>query len=67
MDEPSASEFASYTASHLDDQVAFIRNGVVVFATKITQPINSPSIEISAPEMTAEKADNIVRLLRQSA
>ena len=66
MDVPSFSQFASYTATHINDQLAFISSGVVVFATKITGPTNSASIEIS-PEMTAEKAYTIVRLLRQPA
>jgi preprotein translocase subunit SecD len=62
----SASAFATYTAGHIGEQLAFVRDGVVLFAPKITQAINSQTLEISG-DLTAQQADDVARMLRQPA
>ena len=66
MSPSSAATFAAYTAQNVGSQVAFIRDGVVVFAPKITQIINSQGLEISG-NLTAEQADQVAQLLRKPA
>ncbi len=66
MSPSSAASFAAYTAQQVGNQVAFIRDGVVVFAPKITQVINSQGLEISGT-MTQQQASDVERLLRKPA
>jgi preprotein translocase subunit SecD len=66
MTQQSTAAFTAYTAEHVSSQVAFIRDGAVVFAPKIAQIINSERLEISG-DLTAEQADQITRQLRKPA
>ncbi|MBV8929601.1 MAG: preprotein translocase subunit SecD [Mycobacteriaceae bacterium] len=66
MRPASALAFARYTTDHVGGQLAFLRNGVVVFAPKLSQPIVSTTLEISG-NLTAEQADDVARLLREAA
>jgi hypothetical protein len=66
MQPASATALAAFTADHVGDQLAFVRNRVVVFAPKITQPLNAQGLEISG-NMTAEQAGDIARLLGETA
>jgi hypothetical protein len=66
MQWSSAAAFSTYTAGHVGEQLAFVRDGIVVFAPKITQQINSATLEISG-DLTEEEADDVARLLRQGA
>ena len=63
IDGPSSAAFGKYTTAHVGEQIAFMRNGVVVSAPKITQPINAPSIALSG-ELTQPQADQIAAMLR---
>lgn len=63
MDTESSASFADYTAAHVGQQLAFIRNGVVVSAPGISAPINSPALELSG-ELTAQQAEEIARRIR---
>jgi hypothetical protein len=62
----SARAFADYTASHIDQQVAFVRAGVVVWAPKITEKIDGEVLQLSG-EVTAEQATEIARMLKDEA
>lgn len=66
MNESSKAAFAAYSAAHVGSEVAFIRDGVVVFAPKFTAPIDSDTLEISG-DMTSAQADRMVQLLRKLA
>ncbi|MET0757065.1 MAG: preprotein translocase subunit SecD [Mycobacterium sp.] len=66
MDTPSSAAFAEYTAAHVGQQMAFVRNGVVVSAPGITAPIISPAVELSG-ELTAAQAEEVARRLREEA
>ncbi len=66
MDAASSAVFAEYTAVHVGQQVALVRNGVVVSAPGISAPINSPGLELSG-ELTAEQAEEVARRLRDDA
>ena len=63
MDAASSAIFAEYTAAHVGQQLAFIRNGIVVSAPGISAPINSPALELSG-ELTAQQGEEIARRLR---
>ena len=41
LDPPSAAAWASYTAAHLQDHVAFIRDNLVLEAPIIEEPVTS--------------------------
>ena len=60
----SARAFAEYTSTHVGQQVAFVRGGVVVWAPKITEPIDGEVLQLSG-DVTAEQAGEIARMLRE--
>lgn len=64
MQRQSGAAFAAYTARHVNEQVAFVCDGIVVFAPKITQVINSAGLEISG-NLTEQQANDIAGLLRK--
>lgn len=66
LTEESAKAFADYTASHIDQQVAFVRTGIVVWAPKITEKIDGEVLQLSG-EVTAEQAGEIARMLKDEA
>jgi hypothetical protein len=66
MTSESAGAFADYTASHIDQQVAFVRAGVVVWAPKITEKIDGEVLQLSG-EVTGEQAAEIARMLKDEA
>lgn len=59
----STTDFANYTAAHIDSQVAFMRAGSVVWAPKITEKIDGQVLQLSG-EVSAEQAKEIARMLR---
>ncbi|HEY7054337.1 MAG TPA: hypothetical protein VH496_19705 [Mycobacterium sp.] len=66
MEKASADAFGAYTAQHVGSQVAFIRDNVVVFAPKISQPLTSEGLEISG-DLTEQQASDMAALLRKPA
>jgi hypothetical protein len=66
MNEASKAAFAAYSSSHVGSEVAFIRDGIVVFAPKFTSPIDSDSLEISG-DLNVDQANRMVQLLRKLA
>lgn len=66
MTTESARAFADYTTGHIGQQVAFVRGGVVVWAPKITEPINGEVLQLSG-DVSAEQAGEIARMLRDEA
>jgi preprotein translocase subunit SecD len=66
MDQASSTAFAQYTAANIGKQLAFVRNGVVLAAPAISQPIDGQSIQISG-ELSASTAATISKMLRDGA
>jgi preprotein translocase subunit SecD len=64
MSPASAQAFGAFAANNVDHQLAFIRDGIVMFAPKITQPIDSQALEISG-NLTAQQAQDVAQRLRQ--
>ncbi|MDT5153669.1 MAG: hypothetical protein QOI01_5402 [Mycobacterium sp.] len=63
MDSASSTAFAQYTAANVGRQLAFVRDGVVLAAPAINQPIDGQSLQISG-ELSAATAATIARMLR---
>lgn len=63
MDPASSAAFAQYTAANIGKQLALVRDGVVLAAPAINQPIDGQSIQISG-ELTGPAAETIARMLR---
>ena len=66
MDASSSAAFTSYTAANIGKQLAFVRDGVVLAAPPIDQPISGQSIQLSG-NMTKETAETIARMLRDGS
>jgi hypothetical protein len=66
MAQPSSAAFAQYTTANIGKQVAFVRDGLVLAAPAITQPIDGQSIQLSG-ELTQATADTIARMLRDGS
>ncbi|MFN8033419.1 MAG: hypothetical protein U0Q47_08995 [Mycobacterium sp.] len=66
MTNESTADFARYTTDHVGRQVAFVRAGIVVWAPKITEPIDGQVLQLSG-DVTEEQAKEIARMLRDEA
>lgn len=66
MTAQAAQDFARFTAAHIDQQVAFVRGGIVVWGPKITTPIDGQVLQLSG-DLTPEQAADIARMLRDEA
>jgi hypothetical protein len=66
MAQPSSAAFAQYTTANVGRQVAFVRDGIVLAAPAITQPIDGQSIQLSG-ELTQATAETIARMLRDGS
>ena len=66
MDPASSAAFAQYTAANIGKQLAFVRNGVVLAAPAISQPIDGQSIQISG-DLSAATAATITRMLHDGS
>ncbi|WP_231996884.1 SecDF P1 head subdomain-containing protein [Mycobacterium scrofulaceum] len=60
LDPPSASAWASYTAAHLQDHVAFVRDNLVLEAPIIEDPVTYGRIALTT--QTAEGAAQLAQL-----
>ena len=60
LDPPSAAAWASYTAAHLQDHVAFIRDNLVLEAPIIEEPVTSGRIALTT--QTAQGAAQLAQL-----
>ena len=58
MDPGSGTAFAGYTAANVGKQLAFVRNGVVLAAPAIDQPINGQSLQLSGNMTQADCRDH---------
>lgn len=63
MTDESATEFATFTKGQVGKQVAFVRDGTVVWGPKIGAPIDGQVLQLSG-ELTPETAKEIARMLR---
>lgn len=66
MTPESAKEFGEFTAGQVGKQVAFVRDGTVVWGPKISGPIDGQVLQLSG-ELTPEQAKEIARKLRDEA
>jgi hypothetical protein len=66
MDPGSGAAFAGYTSAHVGKQLAFVRDGVVLAAPAIDQPIKGQSLQLSG-NMTQATAETIVRMLKDGS
>lgn len=66
MTPESAQGFGTFTAAQLNRQIAFVRDGTVVSAPKISESITSPLLQLTG-NLTTESADQIVKLLRDGS
>jgi hypothetical protein len=66
MDPGSGAAFGGYTAANVGKQLAFVRDGVVLAAPAIDQPIQGQSLQLSG-NMTAATAETIARMLRDGS
>ncbi|MGD1174145.1 SecDF P1 head subdomain-containing protein [Mycobacterium seoulense] len=65
LDQASAAAWASYTAAHLQDHVAFIRDNLVLEAPIIEEPVASGRIVLTT--QTAEVAAQLAQLAGRPA
>ena len=64
MQPVSAAAFADLTAGYVGQQLAFVRDDVVVSAPRSPHP-STPRCSKSPANLTAQQADDVARLLRQ--
>ena len=64
MTPESAQQFAEFTGARVGQQVAFVRTGAVVWAPKISAPIDGQVIQLSGEDLTAEEATKIAKALK---
>lgn len=65
LDPPSASEWAAFTAAHLKDHMAFIRDNLVVEAPIIEEQVTSGRIALTT--QTAQGAAQLAQLVGRPA
>lgn len=63
MTEESARKFGEFTAGQVGKQVAFVRDGTVVWGPKITTPIDGQILQ-AVRDLTSEQANEVARMLR---
>lgn len=66
MDAASSARFGEFTATQIGKQIAFVRDGVVLAAPTIGQPLSGESLQLSG-EMSAETAETIAEMLRSGS
>ncbi len=66
MTPESAEEFGTFTAGQVGKQVAFIRDGTVVWGPKIAAPIDGQVLQLSG-ELSSEQAERIATMLRDQS
>ncbi len=66
MTDESSQQFAQFTADRVGQQVAFVRDGTVVWGPKISAPIDGQVLQLSG-ELTQEQAAEVAGMLRDGA
>lgn len=66
MTQRSAEEFETFTAGQLNNQIAFVRAGTVVWGPKITAPIKGSVLQLSG-DLKPEQAKEITRMLKEES
>lgn len=66
LTKESAQQFGPYTGGQVDKQVAFVRDGTVVWGPKITSPIDGEVIQLSG-DITEEQAKAIVKMFKDGS
>jgi preprotein translocase subunit SecD len=65
MDPPSATAWASFTATHLHAHIAFVRDDLVLEAPMIEEQVTSGQLALTT--QTAQAADELAQLARRPA
>ena len=65
MNSESSTQFQQFTAGQVGKQIAFVRDGMVVWGPKISGPIDGQVLQLSG-DLTPTQAQEIVRLLRDA-
>lgn len=66
MTDESAEEFQKFTAGQVGNQIAFVRNGTVVWGPKIGAPIEGQVLQLSG-DLKPDQAKEIARMLRDES
>lgn len=66
MTPESSEQFGKFTAGLVGRQVAFVRDGTVVWGPKISEPIDGSVLQLSG-ELTPVQAADIARMLRDAS
>lgn len=63
MTKDASESFTKYTKEHLDQQAAFVRSGIVVWAPKISEPIEGQVLQLTG-ELSFEQTEEIAGMIR---
>jgi len=63
MTEDASKAFFQYTKDHIDQQAAFVRSGIVVWAPKIPEPIEGQVLQLTG-DLTFEQVEQISNMIR---
>ena len=66
MTNESAEQFGKFTAGQVGNQIAFVRQGTVVWGPKISGPIDGQVLQLSG-DLKPEQATEIARMLRDES
>lgn len=66
MTSESARQFGRFTAGVVGRQIAFVRNGIVVWGPRINAPIDGEVLQLSG-ELTAQQAQQMAGILRDGS
>ena len=66
MTTESAEQFGKFTAGQVGNQIAFVRQGTVVWGPKISGPIDGQVLQLSG-DLKPEQATEIARMLRDES
>ena len=66
MTSESAEQFGKFTAGQVGNQIAFVRQGTVVWGPKISGPIDGQVLQLSG-DLKPEQATEIARMLRDES
>jgi len=66
MTTESAKQFGEFTGGRIGQQVAFVRDGIVVWGPKITVPIDGQVLQLTG-DLTPEQGAEVARMLREGS
>jgi hypothetical protein len=63
MTDDASKAFFQYTKDHIDQQAAFVRSGIVVWAPKIPEPIEGTVLQLTG-DLTLEQVEEIANMIK---